>query len=233
MVLTLGNPNFPGTPEHVRRAGRLLLLWLLPYFALAIIDGCFLPLLVHYPTPFWAYDITKIVLIPAVYLLFFQRYLYIRPDSYFFTGRRNDFKGWELGAITFWWSLILYVVYFMGETLVDLLLVVVFSPLHWMLSHWMESPDFSFDYPTMFSYGAVLPDGRILRAVVAIFFSITAGVVEEIFYRGLLRQAIAAILGPRAVKTYIIVSALVFGLAHWEQGSTGLSNATVFGVCAA
>jgi membrane protease YdiL (CAAX protease family) len=233
MTLALGNPNLPGNQEYVRKTGWLLLLWLLPYFALGIGDGIFLPELVLSPVHFWIYDFAKFVLLPAVYLLFFYRYLHIHPGSYFFTSHRIAYNGWEWTGVTLFSALVLDVIYNSANLLVTLALGAVVIPLGWLLSPWFELPAISLDYPPYFAYQMALPDDRILHALVAIFFSITAGVVEEIFFRGLLRQAIAAILSPQAVKTYIALSALIFGLAHWEQGSYGLIGATLFGACAA
>ena len=233
MALTLGNPNLSGNPAFVRRTGWLLLWCLLPYYALAIVDGLFLPVLLRNPLLFSTYDIAKFVLIPGAVLLYLYRVLHIRPADYLFAGLRNDLRGWELAVITFWWAFALYVVYRLGNLIVMLPLALMLAPLNWALSQWLELPKLTLQYASEFGYAMALPDNAILRALVVIFFSVTAGVVEEIFFRGLLRQATAALLGPSAVKTYIVGSALIFGLAHWEQGSTGLYNATAFGLGAA
>ena len=210
-----------------------MLLCLLPYYALGIGDGFFLPVLVRYPAQFWLYDAAKFVFIPAACLLLFHRYFHIHPTAYFFTGRAVDYRGWEWLGVTFLSALMLAVVYFVAYPVLAILLLAPLALVRWMLSLWLDLPAISLHYEAVFGYGVALPDDRILRAIVAVFFSITAGVVEEIFFRGLLRQAVAALLGQRAVKTYIVFSALIFGLAHWEQGSAGLVAATSFGLCAA
>ena len=233
MALALGNPNLPGNAGYVQKTGRVLLLCLLPYFALGIGDGVFLPALARHPAYFWTYDLTKFVLLPLAYLRSFYHYLHIHPADYFFTSQRIDYRGWEWIGVTFLSVLILDVIYLLADPFVRFAGAAAFVPVGWILSPWFELPPISLNYPAFFGYGLALPDDRLLRAIVAIFFAVTAGVVEETFFRGLLRQAIAALLGPRAVKTYIIFSALVFGLAHWEQGSAGLIGATAFGLCAA
>ena len=229
MALTLGSPNLPGNAQYVHRTGRILLLCLLPYFALGIGDGFFLAELVRHPPQFWLYDVTKFVFIPAAYLLVFHRYFHIHASAYLYTDRAVDYQGWEWLGVTFLSVVILDVIYFMAYPVAAVLLIAPIALVRWFLSLWLDLPA----YGAIFDYSLALPDDRLLRAVVAIFFSITAGVVEEIFFRGLLRQAISALFGARAVKTYIISSALIFGLAHWEQGPIGLTNATAFGLCAA
>src|SRR4030081_2749728 len=101
MALTLGNPNLPGNAQYVRRTGRVLLWCLLPYFALGIGDGFFLPALAHYPALFWTYDLIKFVVVPLACLLCFYRYLHIHPGAYFFTGRPIAYQDWEWIGVTF------------------------------------------------------------------------------------------------------------------------------------
>lgn len=233
MARDLGSPNLPGNAEYVQRTGRLLLLCLLPYFALGIGDGIFLPALARHPLYFWTYDLIKFVLLPLAYLLYFRRCLHILPDAYLFTGRPVGYRGWEWLGVTFFSALVLDAIYLLANPLVQFAWAALWLPVQWLFSAWIALPDVSLYYPGIFGYGMALPDDRLLRAVVAVFFAFTVGVVEEIFFRGLLRQAVAALLGPGAVKTYIISSALIFGCAHWEQGSVGLIAATAFGLCAA
>jgi membrane protease YdiL (CAAX protease family) len=233
MALTLGNPNLSGNAQYVQKTGHALLLCLLPYYALGIGDGFFLPALARYPLYFWTYDLIKFVVLPLVYLLCLRRYLRIGPEDYFFTGRQVDYREWEWVGVTFLSALILDAVYLVANAAVQFAYAAVLALMRWLLSAWFDLPAAPLYYEGTFGYGMALPDDRLLRAAVAAFFAVTAGVVEEIFFRGLLRQAIAAILGPQAVKTYIVLSALTFGLAHWEQGSVGLIGATAFGLCAA
>ncbi len=233
MALSLGNPNLPGNAEYVRRAGWTLLCCLLPYYALAIGDGFFLPQLVHSAPTFAAYDIVKFVILPGAILFYLQRRLQLTPADACLIGRGSAYRGWELAVITFWWAGALYVIYLLGEPLIMIPLGLLLAPLQWALSLVVTLPEVDLQFAARFGYAMALPDNAVLRAVVAIFFSLTAGVVEEIFFRGLFRQAVSALLGPTAVKTYIFSSALIFGFAHWEQGSIGLYRATAFGLAAA
>jgi membrane protease YdiL (CAAX protease family) len=63
--------------------------------------------------------------------------------------------------------------------------------------------------------------------VVFCWLSITAGVVEEILYRGFAFWYLAQIMPPWAV---VGVSALAFGLAHTYQGASGVLRVTGIGI---
>ena len=233
MALTLGKPNLPGNPEYVLQAGRCVLFLLLPYYALAIGDGFFMPELVRSTWAFVAYDIAKFIALPGAMLYYLRRRLLLGFTELCFIGRGSEYRGWELAVLTFWWAGFLYLVFLLGEPLVMIPLGLLLAPLHWALSLLVELPELDLQFASHFGYNMALPDNAMLRVVVALFFSVTAGVVEEIFFRGLFRQMVSALLGPAAVKTYIFGSALIFGLAHWEQGSVGLYRATAFGLAAA
>ena len=64
--------------------------------------------------------------------------------------------------------------------------------------------------------------------------SLSAGVTEEITYRGLLLLTLAVALPSTTPRiTLVMAAALLFGLAHWYQGWTGIvSTAIVGGVMA-
>lgn len=64
--------------------------------------------------------------------------------------------------------------------------------------------------------------------------SLSAGVTEEITYRGLLLLTLAVALPSTTPRvTLLIAAAVLFGLAHWYQGWTGIvSTALVGGVMA-
>ena len=233
MALSLGSPNLPGTPDYVRQTGRLLLALLLPYYVLAIGDGFFLPELVRDTGAFIAYDLLKFIVLPTVMLWFLRRRLQLGFNELCLIGRGSAYSGGELAVLTFWWAGFLYVVFLLGEPLVMIPLGLLLAPLHWLLSLIVELPDFDLEFASHFRYAVALPDNAVFHALVALLFSLTAGVVEELLFRGLFRQAVSALYGPTAVKTYIFASALFFGLAHWEQGSVGLYRATAFGFAAA
>ena len=59
--------------------------------------------------------------------------------------------------------------------------------------------------------------------------AVTAGVCEEVLYRGLLLAVAAALLPSLGPVRLVLVAGLVFGLAHLYQGVPGMLTATVLG----
>jgi membrane protease YdiL (CAAX protease family) len=80
----------------------------------------------------------------------------------------------------------------------------------------------------------VLPGEGPLRVFVVLYFALTAGFVEEIFFRGLpllyLTQRFPKALPKR---TYVIATAVCFGALHWQNGIHEVAATLVFGVFAA
>mgnify|MGYP003336898126 FL=1 len=104
MALSLGDPNLPGTPDYVRQTGRLLLALLLPYYALAIGDGFFLPALVRNTGAFIAYDVLKFIVLPGAMLWLLHRRLQLGFSELCLIGRGSAYSGGELAVLTFWWA---------------------------------------------------------------------------------------------------------------------------------
>ena len=220
----LGASNIAGSPGYVRRTGMHMLWWLLSFYALAIVDGWFMPYLMGVPVAAWGYDIAKFVLLPAALLLVFHFRYRVSPRSLMVIGRGPGYRGWEWPAVALFAGGLLFLIY------------VYIAPLALsaglaILSYVNGEP--SWDDVRRFAYGSMVPKSGVWRWIVIFFFATSAGIVEEILYRGALREAIAALLGPRATGVYIAASALAFALAHWEQGLDGVWGALVFGVAAA
>jgi hypothetical protein len=62
------------------------------------------------------------------------------------------------------------------------------------------------------------------------FLSFTAGVCEEILYRGLLLGALSAVIG---IWPAVAVSSVIFGLGHAYQGGTGILKTGLVGLAMA
>ncbi|MCG7344756.1 CPBP family intramembrane metalloprotease [Sporosarcina sp. ACRSL] len=63
------------------------------------------------------------------------------------------------------------------------------------------------------------------------YVSLTAGVTEEIIYRGFLLFALSYLFPTLSIWVVIIISSLLFGLAHTYQGfTTGVVRTTIFGI---
>ncbi|RXT02817.1 CPBP family intramembrane glutamic endopeptidase [Ammoniphilus sp. CFH 90114] len=61
------------------------------------------------------------------------------------------------------------------------------------------------------------------------YVSLTAGITEEIIYRGFLLYAILYFLPTLSIWIALVVAALLFGLAHTYQGVTGVIRTALIG----
>ena len=62
------------------------------------------------------------------------------------------------------------------------------------------------------------------------YVSLTAGVTEEIIYRGFLLFAFSYLFPHLSIWLVIILSSLLFGLAHTYQGAAGVIKTTIVGI---
>lgn len=81
--------------------------------------------------------------------------------------------------------------------------------------------------------GQVMPMPPLKWGVVG-YMAITAGIIEEFFYRAL-PYALLVAPRPTALRKwmYVLATSLVFGLVHWEQNAHFVGVAFVFGMVAA
>lgn len=82
-----------------------------------------------------------------------------------------------------------------------------------------------------FHYETMIPESGIAHQAVILYFALSAGLVEEFLFRGLLWRAAREFAHP--ALCFWLVSPLAFSLVHWESGLANLLAAWVFGVFAA
>lgn len=80
----------------------------------------------------------------------------------------------------------------------------------------------------VFSYFSVIPESGISRFMVIWYFALSAGIVEELYYRGLLYKISQFYSYPNLI--YLTISPLIFSLIHWENGAANVAATYVFGV---
>jgi membrane protease YdiL (CAAX protease family) len=79
----------------------------------------------------------------------------------------------------------------------------------------------------------VLPEGAA-RLPAILYLCATAAVVEELFYRGVLLEAMAPPgAGVAPVAVYVAASSALFGLSHFESGAVEAVATGLYGVVAA
>ncbi len=67
-----------------------------------------------------------------------------------------------------------------------------------------------------FSYNLIVPKHGFNRFVVLVYMAVSAGVVEEIYYRGIFRKIFSH--GWINNCGYVLLSSIVFSSIHWEGG---------------
>ncbi len=107
-----------------------------------------------------------------------------------------------------------------------LALAIGFLAYSWQAARTMSSEDKATQAAAMGKLVHVLPhtDGE-LRSFYKV--SVTAGIVEEIIYRGFAFWYLSAFMPIWAV---VLVSSLAFGLGHSYQGSSGIVRVTLIGI---
>lgn len=64
-----------------------------------------------------------------------------------------------------------------------------------------------------FSYHSMQPNILLLKWLSAIYFALSAGIVEELFYRGLLYKIVKSVSHPKLL--YLPLSPAFFSIVHW------------------
>ncbi|TDI84331.1 MAG: CPBP family intramembrane metalloprotease [Caldithrix sp.] len=117
---------------------------------------------------------------------------------------------------------------FVGLTLIAAFLFWLFyEPVGRLFSIWLgtNSPDFS--------YKSVLPSSLLLRALVVVYFAATAAVVEEVMFRALPWCFFSSRDGSGSpFWRYALISSLLFGLIHWENGAHEVVSTFMLGFVA-
>jgi membrane protease YdiL (CAAX protease family) len=166
----------------------------------------------HSAALYWLFDFAKFVILPAAALAILARRYAIRPRDYGMRGvAEHETWGHFLGLNIFL-MLILNLVYHVTLYVTWLVL----------------GPEVAQPF-----YHAINPTGW-LRLPGTIYLSVTAGLVEEIFFRALPLLYLERRFGdavPR--KTYVLGTAILFAIIHWGNGPYEVVATFAFGVLAA
>ncbi len=106
---------------------------------------------------------------------------------------------------------------------------LVFAPLDYSIYRlFLGLSSNYFDGGYVFSYFSVIPESGLSRILVIWYFALTAGIVEELYYRGFLYKISQFYSHPNVI--YLFISPLIFSLVHWESGLANVAATYVFGV---
>jgi membrane protease YdiL (CAAX protease family) len=199
------------TDAHALRRGFACALTLsAPFLAVNLLDGFTKPALAATPALFWAYDVTKWVLLPAVTLFAMHMWCDVRPSDF---GLRGPGRHWSVAQIS--------------------ALAVLFSALAMSYFAFQALAVRFFPGGGTFDLTEVMPLGAAYLPVV-LYLCASAAFVEEFFYRGVLLEAMApAGAGAGRAAAYVAFSSTLFGLSHFESGPGEILATGLYGVVAA
>jgi membrane protease YdiL (CAAX protease family) len=199
------------TDAHALRRGFACALTLsTPFLLINLLDGFTKSALAATPAIFWAYDITKWILLPAVTLFAMRLWCNAHVSDFGLQGPGERWSMTQLSALTVLFSA-LAMSYFGFQTLA----VRVFPG------------------GGTFDLGELMPLGTAYLPVV-LYLCATAAFVEELFYRGVLLEAMAPVgAGAGRAAGYVVFSSTLFGLSHFESGPAEIVATGLYGAVAA
>lgn len=185
--------------------------WLLICFSVGIapflVNGVINPLLASRPHWYWAFELGTWVLLPVL------------------VGAAAWAKG---GLVPSQVGLSLTI---RGERNLPLLFLMCLSAGPVYLFIYSSALEFFRQFiggEALFAYQSVMPASGFLRIVEALYFAITAGLVEEFFFRGLLFRVSETVVHPIAL--YMVASPILFALVHWEGTPAAIPANFVIGI---
>ena len=180
--------------------------------AIFVVDGFYKFDLASHARPlFWAYDFAKFVVLPGAGLWWLYSRFRVRPADYGLRRESPSESGWRFVGLVLTVTLLLSAIYFVASAIGRELL---------------QPPSRAF-------HQEILPGGWA-RYPVAAYLSITAGVTEEVLFRGLPYLYCRERFPERFPATaYVLSTSIAFGAAHFENGSGELLATAIFGLAAA
>jgi membrane protease YdiL (CAAX protease family) len=197
-----------------RPAPWVIPLALAPMLLHSLADGLYkAPLHDWSVAAFWFADIAKFVLVPGAILWGLARFAGIRPRDYGLRWPGTPEERERLLGGTLFACFVLVPLFFAVQQLL------------WLVGYYAMPA---------FGYEATLPDERFLRWLVIGYYALTAGVVEEIVFRGLPWTWVEHFGDTPATRSaWVVVTSAVFALVHWENGGPALLATGAYGVGAA
>ena len=189
--------------DHRNRLLLLALCGIAPF----MVNGLVNSVIHQHALLYWGFEMLTWVVIPSTIL-----YLVTRTPGFQFS---------DLGYHG--------IIFGRSKTWLLLLVCVLFAPLvYWVYS---TSYDFFIElFPAgeTFDYDSLVPASGIFYLAIVIYFGLSAGLVEEFLFRGLLYRAFSRF--PSSTVLFLVVSPLLFGLVHWEDGLANLASTYIVGV---
>ena len=159
----------------------------------------------------WSYDISQFIILPFSLFFILFKYYNIHPSSYGIIIPATRYKKHSLIYASIYCAVLLQLFWFVTYEFVHM---YVPGKVH-------------------MGYLSLIPTG-LMKLPVVVYMSITAAVVEEITYRGLPLLLFKKFINHKRFNgIYILTTAVIFSLVHWENGADDLAAAFIFGIFAA
>ena len=178
-------------------------------FFVGLINGLINSYILNNPVLYWGFEFFQWIVIPLIVLLLLIRYGSLRLQN---IGINREIFGKK--------SIFFVVMVCIIICSVDYL---IYSLIYSFSQHFFNTTPY-------FTYHSVMPANDELKILVAIYFGLTAGVVEEFYYRGLFYQASHFFAHPSF--WYLMISPVAFSLIHWEGGLASVVSTYIFGILA-
>ena len=88
----------------------------------------------------------------------------------------------------------------------------------------------TFPSESYFSYKSVIPQEGVLKYITVIYFSMSAGIVEELYFLGFFFKISGYF--KNSISIYLISSPILFSLIHWEGSLANIFSTYFFGLFA-
>ncbi len=164
---------------------------------------------------FWTQDLIHFVVTPGVFLYYVYKRFGFTPKDYGLIKGSSAYPTAELLGASF------FIAFFLGFIMIP----IDYMSYYFFLNHGFAAPDFS--------YKDVVPKG-LLKLPVVFYLAITAGLVEEIIFRGIPYKLISESQVIKHKKfIYIFVTSIAFSTVHWTNGLYFLAPTFIFGLFAA
>ncbi len=180
----------------------------LVYFGVTLSKGFWFPFLPE--TYFWMADVFCFVVLPASLVILLKLPLF--PEYAIGKQKIRSEPPGTLIFFSFILSLALWVAYSVSGYFANALI-----------------QDLSPIFPVRISYESHIPKNGFGAFLVVIYFALTAGLVEEYFFRGLLNIAMAR-NATKNVVLFVLVSSICFTAIHWGGGARNLLSSFLPGL---
>lgn len=172
------------------------------------------------PVYFWSFELFSWVLLPCLVVGFLRRSQQLTwADFGLHLGVAQQNKAAESGRIP------------SNLRTLIMLSIIAFFACNWVYKGAFQLSSLLVHTEPLFEYESITPTQPFLKALTALYFGLTAGIVEEIYYRGLCFKITSAWSYPQV--SYLVLSPLLFASSHWEQGLQNVLATWLFGLAAA